>query len=628
MGLTRDNLFHFICFFSVILLLSILYLPATESRFLLDDYSTLTGLTEIDESGIANYVLGGFTGPTGRPISLLSFAIQADAWPDNPAAFKIFNLAIHVSNAFLLLLITLKLFSYSDFNKKEKTIFSCIVFLLWLLHPLHHSTIFYATQRMTELAAFFTLLTVYFYLHFRPKLTNENSVKMLIIISIGVLSGTCLSILSKENGILTLVYIYIIEITVLTHMKNTVMTRNWLNILLLTPVVILVLYFIFTYDKTLQGYEYRSYGVQDRLVTQVSVIIDYLRMVLLPNYSDFTFYHDDYRVIKDISVAPFILIKFLFLVCIILFAIFYRRKLPFYCFGILWFFCGHALESSHLNLEMFFEHRNYLPSYGLIVFFVWSVFQLYKYFDIKLIVVSLLLVFIINIFTVSILHIKLWQDPYKQVTEWVRLNPGSINATSDLALVYTFLGNYTQAQSTYEHISMLTQDSVYTDIQRIKLLNCYQNEEIGEGVWLDIIEKSKSAISYKLREVASLDSLVALIVEGKCNYLDLDAFSLFINTLIKNPSFASNRPHLYEFMATVELYKGNIYESLNNIRNAITSWDKPSYRIYEIRLLLMLDDKDTASERISAFKNKYYSNIPYKIRYKKILNTLENLINS
>jgi len=57
-------------------------------------------------------------------------------------------------------------------------------------------------------------------------------------------------------------------------------------------------------------------------------------------------------------------------------------------------------------------------------------------------------------------------------------------------------------------------------------------------------------------------------------------------------------------------------------------WDKPSYRIYEIRLLLMLDDKDAASERISAFKNKYYSNIPYKIRYKKILNALENRINS
>jgi len=628
MRLKPHLLSHIVSTIIIISVFLAFYLPATDSRFLLDDYSTLTGLTKIDEFGIINYVLGGFTGPTGRPISLFTFAIQADAWPDNPAAFKTVNLAIHVSNAFLLLLITLKLSSYSVLNKKEKVIFSYIVFLLWLLHPLHQSTVFYATQRMTELAAFFTLLTVYFYLVFRPKLSNRYSVKILIIISIGVLSGTCLSILSKENGILTLVYIYIIEITVFSHLKNTVMTRNWLNILLLTPVVILILYFIFTYDETLQGYQYRSYDIQDRLVTQLSVIFDYLRMVLLPHYSDFTFYHDDYRVIKDISVAPFILIKFVLLGCIILFSIIYRRKLPFICFGLLWFFCGHALESSHLNLEMFFEHRNYLPSYGLIVFFVWSVFQLYKYFNIKLIVVSLLLIFIINIFTVSVLHIRLWQDPYRQVTEWVRLNPDSISATSDLAFVYTFMGNYTKAQSTYEHISLLTPESVYTDIQQIKMLNCYQNEETGEEMWLDIIEKSKSAISYKLREVASLDSLVALTVEGKCNNLDLDAFSLFINTLIKNPSFASNRSHLYEFMATIELYKGNIYESLNNIRNAITMWDKPSYRIYEIRLLLMLDDKDAASERISAFKNKYYSNIPYKIRYKKILNALENRINS
>jgi len=481
---------------------------------------------------------------------------------------------------------------------------------------------------MTELAAFFTLLTVYFYLNFRPKLPDRDSVKMLIIISIGVLSGTCLSILSKENGILTLVYIYIIEITVFSHLKNTKMTRNWLNMLLLTPVIILVLYFIFTYDRTLQGYEYRSYGVQDRLVTQVSVIFDYLRMVLLPNYSDFTFYHDDYRVIKDISAAPFILIKIVLLACVILFSIIYRRKIPFICFGLLWFFCGHAMESSHLNLEMFFEHRNYLPSYGLIVFFVWSIFYLYKYFNIKLIVSSLLLVFIINISTVSILHIKLWQDPYRQVTEWVRLNPDSINAMTDSASIYTFLGNYTKAQSVYEQLSILTPDSVSTDIQQIKLLNCYENTEMNNGQWQEIIETSESAISFKLREVASLDSLVSLIIEYKCKNIDLDALLLFINTLINNASFSPHRPYLYEFMATIELYKDDIYGSLNNIRNALMLWDKPSYRIYEIRLLLMLDDKDTASERIRAFKNKYYSNISYKLRYKIILNKLESQINS
>jgi tetratricopeptide (TPR) repeat protein len=601
-------------------------LPATESRFLLDDFSTLTGLTEIDEFGIINYVLGGFTGPGGRPISLLTFAIQADAWPEDPAAFKIVNLAIHLSNAFLLLLITFKLFSYSDFNKKEKIILSYIIVLLWLFHPLHHSTIFYATQRMTELAAFFTLLTVYFYLNFRPKLPDSNSIKILILISIGVLSGTCLSILSKENGILTVVYIYIIEITVLSHLKNTKMVRNWLNVLLLTPVVILILYFIFIYDKTLQGYQYRSYDMQDRLVTQVNVIFDYLRMVLLPKYSDFTFYHDDYRVIKKISTAPFVVIKVVSLVCIIMLSIIYRRKSPFICFGMLWFFCGHALESSHLNLEMFFEHRNYLPGYGLIVFFVFSIFQLYKYLNIKYIVFSLLLVFIINISTVSILHIKLWQDPYKQAAEWARLNPGSINAMSDLALVYTFLGNYTKAQSIYEQMFILTPDSVSTDIQQIKLLNCYQNEEIDEEMWLNIIEKGESAISYKLREVASLDLLVSIIVEGKCSYLDLDAFLLFINTLINNPSFYPHRPYLYEFMATIELYKGNIYESLNNIRNAIVLRDKPSYRIYEIRILLMLDDNKAARDKIHEFKNKYSSNITQKYRYKEVLNILENQI--
>ena len=51
-----------------------------------------------------------------------------------------------------------------------------------------------------------------------------------------------------------------------------------------------------------------------------------------------------------------------------------RTRAPVLAFGILWFFAGHVLESTLLGLEIYFEHRNYLPSIGLIfsaVFYTW-----------------------------------------------------------------------------------------------------------------------------------------------------------------------------------------------------------------------------------------------------------------
>jgi hypothetical protein len=47
-------------------------------------------------------------------------------------------------------------------------------------------------------------------------------------------------------------------------------------------------------------------------------------------------------------------------------AIIYRRRFPLVCFGTLWFFAGHVLESTTISLEIYFEHRNYIPIIGVL----------------------------------------------------------------------------------------------------------------------------------------------------------------------------------------------------------------------------------------------------------------------
>ena len=79
------------------------YQPAISGAFQLDDYVNLAGLSTVEDPASAiNYISSGIAGPTGRPLALASFAVQADQWKEGPAALIQVNILIHLVNAVLL----------------------------------------------------------------------------------------------------------------------------------------------------------------------------------------------------------------------------------------------------------------------------------------------------------------------------------------------------------------------------------------------------------------------------------------------------------------------------------------------------------------------------------------------
>gem|GEM_PF-4294607 len=110
----------------------------------------------------------------------------------------------------LLTLLIRKLGAYRHLSN-ETTIrllpFFCAA--VWALHPMQLSTVMYVVQRMTMLSAMFTLLAIIVYLRYRSSQMTIMQ-RSYWLASIAVL--TLLSFLSKENGILTLVYIALIEL--------------------------------------------------------------------------------------------------------------------------------------------------------------------------------------------------------------------------------------------------------------------------------------------------------------------------------------------------------------------------------------------------------------------------------
>jgi hypothetical protein len=92
----------------------------------------------------------------------------------------------------------------------------------------------------------------------------------------------------------------------------------------------------------------------------------YLSLILLPSVHRLGLFHDDipisHAVLDPLSTLPSLIGIF----AIAIFSIMRARQYPVIALAVLWFIAGQALESSVFPLQIAYEHRNYLPSVGII----------------------------------------------------------------------------------------------------------------------------------------------------------------------------------------------------------------------------------------------------------------------
>src|ERR1700754_2594324 len=89
------------------------YRPGLTGPFLFDDYANLPILGEggavTDAASFARYITSGAADPTGRPVALATFLLDAQDWPADPYPFKRSNLILHLLNGALLLVLLRRL---------------------------------------------------------------------------------------------------------------------------------------------------------------------------------------------------------------------------------------------------------------------------------------------------------------------------------------------------------------------------------------------------------------------------------------------------------------------------------------------------------------------------------------
>lgn len=357
-----------VCFIIVLLLSWFCYAPGLNGPFMLDDFDNLSALEGGvgDWEDLKHYLKIGNAGPLGRPVSKLTFLLDDNSWPSSPENFKRTNLLIHILTG-IFVFVFLRLVGMCFFNHREANWTAMAATALWLMHPMQVSTVLYVVQRMTQLSTLFVLAGVAAHVFLRLKYREPQRIQ-LAWMSISISVFTLLAILSKESGALLPVLIAATELTLLSSAKQSPLFIWWRRIFVYLPTFSIVAYLAYI-PKWIESYSNRDFTLVERLLTQSVVLWDYVGSLFSLRVHGLGLFQDDYPVYTSIW-DPKVFFGLLGILLAISCALIFRRRFPALCFGILWFFAGHLIESSTVPLELYFEHRNYLPFVGPMFSFV------------------------------------------------------------------------------------------------------------------------------------------------------------------------------------------------------------------------------------------------------------------
>ncbi|ULQ46619.1 hypothetical protein JN531_016170 [Flagellatimonas centrodinii] len=536
----------------------LIYWTGLSGPFLFDDHWNLSPLGA--EGGLQTlghwlrFVLGGESGPLGRPVSLASFTLNAQTWPADPWPFKLTNLLIHLGNALLLYALSRRLFQLG--RLPHAATLAALAALLWALHPLHVSTVLYVVQRMAQLSLLFTLIGLTMYLQGRLLAVTRPRAGYLLMLG-GIGGGTLLATLSKENGALLPLYALVLEATVVRFAgvrQPIVGWRYGQALMLRLPLLVLIGYLVFSTPALLNRYSYRDFSPLQRLGVEGPILLDYLRLFALPRLSGGGLFH-------DVSVADFpVLIRgtaWAAIALLIAVAWRLRSRAPMVAAGLLWFFAGHAMESTFVPLELYFEHRNYLPYIGL----VWALVAALSALPLRLIAVvagPLLLLW----GTMTHLQTSVWGNEQVAAQVWLKEKPESLRATQFAAGVLQSNGSFEAARNLIHRYVKRYPENPMALLQSIEL-DCLAGAPVAVAAGKATTLLAHEPFSHAMPKTFS--KLLTLTITGRCIDLRTAHLHQMLDAVLSNPQLA----YLPKAAGQLLITQGNTFAQKGDLRSAI-----------------------------------------------------------
>ena len=350
-------------------LVAALYWTGLSGPFLFDDFENFKPVAKwLEGSASTGEVIFGYQSLLfARPVSMASFLVNAAIGGPEAFYFKLGNLLIHLGCGWLVWALCRRLLMLDSRLAPTADFLSVFVAIVWLVHPLHVSTVLYAIQRMTQLGSLFALLAVLAYLAGRQRLTTRRPVAFLLLFLVFPLFVVA-GILSKQNAAVAPALCLAIEIAYqqrLSPARKPLLA--FFAVFLALPMLGLTAILISKPHLLLAGYADYDFTLAERLLSEPRALVDYIGQILFPRTPRMGLYTDDFPISRSFLDPASTAYSALLLVAVSVAAIVLRKRAPTFFAGWFFFLVAHGVESSFLPLDIYFEHRNYLPAVGLLL---------------------------------------------------------------------------------------------------------------------------------------------------------------------------------------------------------------------------------------------------------------------
>lgn len=563
-------------FLILLLLTAGIYWQGLDSPFIFDDVPNLSPMGKYQYLGfwhdVGLFLLQGDSGPTGRPISLASFYLNANAWESASAFnFKLTNAAIHLINGILIFWLSLRLTRLIILPDTFRVWCSLATTAIWLLHPIQINTVLFVIQRMTELSTLFTLIGLHSYLYARQPIADSKYSGALWLI-LGMGGSLLLALLSKENGILLVVYVLVIEYFLLRPFHGSVsprMTRSlWLMAWL--PFFLLLAYLLMT------GWQHsastaRAFSVMERLLSESRVLWSYLGQIFLPSLQGTSLFHDDFQISRGLfaPVTTFLAVLGIFMLLGVM--VFMRRSQPVLAFAIAWFLGGHLLESTTILLELYFEHRNYLPLYGIAFAIVYYVaISLQRFNKLRGILLASLSLYTVLLAGITLHSAQQWADPLNMVIGWLEQHPRSQRTLETLDVLIGEHINPNTRQQLLKELEQAGQQQNTSSYLKLKplLQACQAGTLTPAQLNQTLVALPNSGF------VASAPKVYADLVDqwltNQCGHVEATDMLNFSKALLAIPDLQQgDMPYLLHYwQAQIQVKQGNLDATIQHLETA------------------------------------------------------------
>lgn len=608
-------LFIFLCLLTVAV-----YYPGLSGDYMFDDMQNLLlnnrlELDTLDLSSLQAASLSSGSGTLRRPVSMASFALNRYFFGIAPYSHKVVNLSIHVLTGICLLLLgRLILKSYREYRNPGLspaaiTWLPVILSGLWLVHPLNLTSVLYIVQRMTSLAALFTVLGLCCYTIGRHRQLGDKPGWIWIMTGLFLFGG--LAVLSKENGALLPLYMLVLEITLFRFRdaggRLDRKIAAFFMLFLLIPVFGFLFWLIQKPGPFLGGYLNRDFTLTERVLTETRVLLFYLKQILIPSVAELGLYHDDITISRSLLNPVTTIFSVISLIFILVTALLLTRRTPLISLGILWFFAGHTLESTILPLEIAHEHRNYLADYGILLAAGAAVLQLGKAMQITYIQTLTPVLFICLFAYTTWVRAGQWSDNVTHAVFEATHHPESPRALLSAGRIHARLainGRKESIESAFRYLeraSEIDQSGILPEVVMIKLASILELPVDKE--WYNIVIN-------KLEYPIDAAKINALHILGECQWSVCDTprqtMEIIYQTTLNNNSLqgAERLGHVYASYATYQINAlGRPDLGREYFIMAVKAAPKePQHWINLLKLLLKMQDYDAAEHWLAAFR--------------------------